>query len=232
MGFAVEGSGELEIIVMQHKAGHDASLYLMWSYFHITLEISVFTVKLYLSKIEVGKKYSFFVLEGVGWVTFLFLRTLAWRVVWRCLWDCYHVSSSHLPKWGTSSLRVAIQLRPQEWYSHTSKLYTYTHNGCLGTQRKQNESWLRWISLLQAELSELRATISNLLDPPPEGSALINKLDFAMSTYLLSVYRLEYMRSAPDWTSSRCHQSRVPLVNCSDFGVRPSHFELNSLFEH
>lgn len=37
----------------------------MWSYF-LTLEISVFMVKLYFSKIEVGKKYSFFVLEGGG----------------------------------------------------------------------------------------------------------------------------------------------------------------------
>lgn len=52
-----------------------------------------------------------------------FLRTLAGGMVWRCLWDRHQVSSTYLPKWRTSSLRVAVQLCPEEWYSHTSKLH-------------------------------------------------------------------------------------------------------------
>lgn len=63
------------------------------------------------------------------------------------------------------------------------------------------------LSLLQNELTDLRNSISSLLDNP-EVTTIISRLNFAQCTYLLSVFKLETLRWA-----------RLAWYHCLDIGI-------------
>ncbi|XP_076804178.1 phosphatidylinositol 4-kinase alpha-like [Clavelina lepadiformis] len=88
---------------------------------------------------------------------------------------------------------------PAEWHDGTCEISVKSpllvfpggdplRNGLQYTSALKNDA------VTPAELSELRMVLSTCLQNNTEVSTLINQMDFAMCTYLLSVYRLERLR--------------------------------------
>uniref|UniRef100_H2Y9T8 PI4-kinase N-terminal domain-containing protein n=1 Tax=Ciona savignyi TaxID=51511 RepID=H2Y9T8_CIOSA len=88
---------------------------------------------------------------------------------------------------------------PAEWHNASceisvkSPLLIFPAGDPLRNGLRYNSA-LKNDTVTQAELNELRILVSNLLGNSTEISGYINAMDFALCTYLLSVYRLERLR--------------------------------------
>lgn len=91
-------------------------------------------------------------------------------------------------------------LWPPEWYDGVKEIavkspYLVSQSSSRSDMRElQYTSAVRNDSVSPTELQELKSNILSLLEHPTEVTAYVNKLTFAQSTYLLSVYWLETMR--------------------------------------
>ncbi|XP_072163702.1 LOW QUALITY PROTEIN: phosphatidylinositol 4-kinase alpha-like [Diadema setosum] len=91
------------------------------------------------------------------------------------------------------------RLWPKEWYEGVcliaakSPLLTSSPGEHLRSELQYNSA-LRNDSVSYNDLNELRLNILSLLGHPAEVAVIVNKLNFAQCTYLLSVHRLETLR--------------------------------------
>ncbi|XP_030847458.1 phosphatidylinositol 4-kinase alpha isoform X1 [Strongylocentrotus purpuratus] len=91
------------------------------------------------------------------------------------------------------------RLWPKEWYEGVchiaakSPLLTSSPGEHLRSELQYNSA-LRNDSMTYNDLNELRQNILGLMEHSPEVTVIVNKLNFAQCTYLLSVHRLETLR--------------------------------------